>query len=130
MRALHAAGQNEENATANENKQLRQVKLVELRGIEPLTGEQPTSNTSATKPTQNRSKSRHANTLPTSSTGGKGCRSDKSPQNADTSVHKKCVPGVYGDLPADLAEIVASWSSLPDALKVDILKKVREAIGD
>ena len=37
MRALHAAGQNEENATANENKQLRQVKLVELRGIEPLT---------------------------------------------------------------------------------------------
>jgi len=37
---------------------------------------------------------------------------------------------VYGDLPADLAEIVASWSSLPDALKVDILKKVREAIGD
>ena len=29
-----------------------------------------------------------------------------------------------------MAEIVASWDSLPDALKADILAKVREAIGD
>ena len=104
--------------------------MVELRGIEPLTGEQPTSNTSATEPTQSRANSRHDNTLPTFCTSGKGRRSDKSAQNSDTSVHKKCVPGVYRDLPEDLAEIVANWETLPDALKADILAKVREAIGD
>ena len=37
---------------------------------------------------------------------------------------------VYRDLPADLAEIVANWKTLPDALKADILAKVREAIGN
>ena len=30
----------------------------------------------------------------------------------------------------DLAEVAASWDSLPDALKADILAKVRLAIGD
>jgi hypothetical protein len=40
--------------------------------------------------------------------------------------HPGRVPEEYG-LSDDLVEIVASWDRLPDALKVDILKKVREA---
>jgi hypothetical protein len=37
---------------------------------------------------------------------------------------------VPAGVPEDLAEIVASWDSLPEALKADILAKVRLAIGD
>ena len=50
-------------------------------------------------------------------------------QLQDSSPHPGRVPEEYG-LSEDLAEIVADWDSLPDALKADILAKVREAIGD
>ncbi len=52
-----------------------------------------------------------------------------STQLQDSSPHPGRVPEEYG-LSEDLAEIVASWDSLPDALKADILAKVRLAIGD
>ena len=43
--------------------------------------------------------------------------------------HPGRVPEEYG-LSEDLTEIVASWDSLPDALKADILAKVREAVRE
>ena len=66
-----------------------------------------------------------------------GASQDKLPQhNPHTSGHKQHrfphpgrVPEEYG-LSEDLAEIVANWDSLPDALKAAILAKVRLAIGD
>ena len=90
----------------------------------PVTRTDPTQNPnkSTAKPLQHRSV---------------GASQDESQQhNPHTSAHKQHrfphpgrVPEEYG-LSEDLAEIVASWDSLPDALKADILAKVREAIGD
>ena len=58
------------------------------------------------------------------------------PHNPHTSGHKQHrfphpgrVPEEYG-LSEDLAEIVANWDSLPDALKAAILAKVREAVRE
>ncbi len=48
----------------------------------------------------------------------------------DTSGHKNCALFVPAGVPEDLAEIVASWDSLPEALKADILAKVREAVRE
>ena len=66
-----------------------------------------------------------------------GASQDEQPQhNPHTStqfqnkfLHPGRGPEEYG-LSEDLAEIVASWDSLPDALKAAILAKVRLAIGD
>ena len=66
-----------------------------------------------------------------------GASQDKPPQhNPHTSGHKQHrsphpgrVPEEYG-LSEDLAEIVANWDSLPDALKAAILAKVREAVRE
>jgi len=88
---------------------------------------------SRTYPSQEPNRS---NTEPAQQRGG-GVAKDEPPQhNPHTSGHKQHrfphpgrVPEEYG-LSEDLAEIVASWDRLPDALKADILAKVREAIGD
>ncbi len=90
----------------------------------PVTRTDPTQNPnkSTAKPLQHRSV---------------GASQDEQPQhNPHTSGHKQHrfphsgrVPEEYG-LSEDLAEIVANWDSLPDALKADILAKVRLAIGD
>ena len=37
---------------------------------------------------------------------------------------------MYQDLPEDLAEVVEVWNRLPDAVKADILGKVRSATTD
>ena len=64
-----------------------------------------------------------------------GASQDEQPQHNphtstqlyDSSPHPGRVPEEYG-LSEDLAEIVANWDSLPDAIKADILAKVREAV--
>ena len=66
-----------------------------------------------------------------------GASQDEQPQDnphtstqfQDSSPHPGRVPEEYG-LPKDLAEIVANWDSLLDALKADILTKVREAVRE
>ena len=86
-----------------------------------------------TDPTQNPNKST-AKPLQHTSVGAS---QDEQPQHnphtstqlQDSSPHSGRVPEEYG-LSDDLAEIVASWDTLPDALKADILAKVRLAIGD
>ena len=66
-----------------------------------------------------------------------GASQDEQPQHnphtstqlQDSSPHPGRVPEEYG-LSEDLAEIVANWDSLPDALKAAILAKVRDAVRE
>ena len=56
-------------------------------------------------------------------------KADTSKQKQHTYPHSKRVPGEYGfsdQLPEGLAEVVSRWDSLPDTVRSDILKKVRE----
>ena len=98
-------------------------------------GTEPTAPLPVTRtdPTQNPNKST-AKPLQHTSVGAS---QDEQPQHnphtstqfQNSSPHPGRVPEEYG-LSEDLAEIVANWDSLPDALKAAILAKVREAIGD
>jgi hypothetical protein len=88
---------------------------------------------SRTHPSQ---KPNRSNTEPAQQRGGGVPKDEPPPHNPHTSGHKQHrfphpgrVPEEYG-LSEDLAEIVANWDSLPDALKAAILAKVREAVRE
>ena len=124
-----AVGAEQEIATPCDAEGCDSVKLAPAVGVEPasplpVTRTDPAQNPNkfTAKPLQHRSV---------------GPSQDESQQhNPHTSGHKQHkfthpgrVPEEYG-LSEDLAEIVASWDSLPDALKADILAKVREAVRE
>ena len=111
----------QENATRVESAGCVSQKLVAGAGFEPSSAEKQKTASSE----QNSAKSQQINALE-----DKGERSGLH-FNADaihaqhTSERQKCVPDVYRNMPADLAQVVAAWENID----VETRRKIVAMIG-
>ena len=115
------AGADTKNATLVESEGCICQKLVAAEGLEPSLAEKQKTASSE----QNSAKSQQINALE-----GEAKRSDMQ-SNAETihlqntSERQKCVPGVYRNMPTDLAQVVAAWENLD----VETRRKIVAMIG-
>ena len=96
--------------------------MVEAAGIEPT--EVTSADTTpaphpTTKPLQN-------NTLATPPTSAHSQKATSSQQGDNRFQQPKCVPGVYQNIPADLAKVISAWDELSDNSKRRIVEIVEE----
>ena len=123
-----AVGAKAESATPYENKELRS--LVNGGGGGSRTQDLTSSptNTCATQSEQNRVNSKHCRALPDSGSAPQEQKSAVPRHYEDTSLRPENVPSMYGDgtvLPLDLAQVVASWASLPAEVRARIVGMAR-----
>ena len=117
-----AVGEEQENATPFNTRELRSSKMVEAAGIEPVevtSADNTLAPHPTTKPLQN-------NTLATSLSATDSQKTTPSTQDNNILQQPKCVPGVYQDIPADLAKVVSAWAELSEDAKqriVEIIKR-------
>ncbi len=113
-----AVGAEQESATPFDNRELRSSKMVEAAGIEPVevkSAETTPTPHHATKPLQN-------NTLATPPTSTDSQNTTPSTQDDNILQQPKCVPGVYQNIPADLAKVVSAWAELSEDAKQRIVE--------
>ena len=95
--------------------------MVAAEGLEPSSAEKQKTASSE----QNSAKSQQINALE-----GEAKRSDMQ-SNAglhlqNTSERQKCVPDVYRNMPADLAQVVAAWENIDVETRRKIVAMIRQ----
>ena len=92
--------------------------MVEAAGIEPVeaaTGKAAPTPQMTTYSLQN-------NTLTTTPNPDGSHKTTRSTQANNKYQQPKCVPGVYPNLPADLAKVIEAWPTLSEACRRQIVK--------
>ena len=106
-------------------------RLVEDRGLEPLTGAGVTSHKTPTGPHQKHYKSLTEKDVAADPLEGHNDTSaTPSEQVSDPSLRQKCALCVHGpDMPPDLARVVKAWPELPEAIRAAILVMIHSTTG-
>ena len=92
--------------------------MVEAAGIEPV----EVKNVDTTPTPHHPKKPLQNNTLATPPTSTDSQNTTPSTQDDNILQQPKCVPGVYQNIPADLAKVVSAWAELSEDPKQRIVE--------